>query len=221
MQGIVYQYCGDDAATADSREFTLGPLDLTLRAGELVFVVGGNGSGKTTLLKLLAGLYEPEDGRLLWNGTPVTAANQAAYRQNFSVVFAEPYLFAHLLGLSDGTIDAQARTYLARLRLAHVVGVANGELSKTALSHGQRKRLALLTAYLEDRPVYLFDEWAASQDPEFRAVFYHQLLPELKARGKLVVVITHDDRYFDVADRLLTLDFGQLVASAPRAAVLV
>ncbi|MCB1035646.1 MAG: cyclic peptide export ABC transporter, partial [Acidobacteria bacterium] len=81
----------------------------------------------------------------------------------------------------------------------------------------QRKRLALVTALLEDRPVYLFDEWAADQDPEFKEVFYHQLLPELKARGKTAIVISHDDRYYDVADRVVKLDTGRVVSDHRKA----
>ena len=87
--------------------------------------------------------------------------------------------------------------------------------STTHLSHGQRQRLALLGAYLEDRPIYVFDEWAANQEPQFRNIFYRQILPELKARGKLAVVISHDDRYFDVADRLIRLTSGVLAAPPP------
>ncbi len=115
--------------------------------------------------------------------------------------------------LADIDIDAQAKTYLAQLQLTHKVTVQGGKLSTTALSQGQRKRLALLTAYLEDRPIYLFDEWAADRDPFFREIFYQQLLPELKQRGKTVLVISHDDRYFHLADRLLKLDYGKIVDS--------
>lgn len=203
LRDVVYHY---------SDGFTLGPLDLILQPGELVFVAGGNGSGKTTLLKLLTGLYTPTAGAVYWNGQPVTAANLEAYRQHFSVVFAEPFLFDRLLGLAANTLDQQAQSYLEQLELTRKVQVQDGRLSTTSLSHGQRKRLALLTAYLEDRPVYVFDEWAAGQDPEFREVFYHRLLPELKARGKLVLAITHDDRYFGEADRLVKLELGKITA---------
>jgi putative ATP-binding cassette transporter len=88
--------------------------------------------------------------------------------------------------------------------------VRDGVLSTINVSQGQRKRLALLTAYLEDRAIYLFDEWAADQDPVFKEIFYHQLLPELKARGKTVIVISHDDRYYHVADRIIKLDYGRI-----------
>ncbi|HEX8353837.1 MAG TPA: cyclic peptide export ABC transporter, partial [Pyrinomonadaceae bacterium] len=194
----------------DANNFTLGPVDLSFRAGEVVFLTGGNGSGKTTFAKLLTGLYEPEGGEVRLNGRPVTAETRAAYRQLFSVVFADFFLFDSLLGLESHELDARAREYLSQLQLAHKVQVADRKLSTTKLSQGQRKRLALLTAYLEDRPVYLFDEWAADQDPVFKEVFYLRLLPELKARGKTVFVISHDDHYYFVADRVIKFDYGKV-----------
>ena len=181
-----------------------------MRRPVLVFIVGGNGSGKSTLAKLIAGLYVPDAGEILLDGILVDDRNRELYRQLFSTVFADFYLFDRLLGLGLQDLDAQAKTYLEQLQLTHKVTIENGKLSTTALSQGQRKRLALLTAYLEDRPIYLFDEWAADQDPFFREIFYQQLLPELKQRGKAVLVISHDDRYFHLADRLLKLDYGQI-----------
>ena len=202
-----YQLAGQE------NTFTLGPIDLTLYPGELVFIVGGNGSGKSTLAKLITGLYVPDAGEILLDGILVDDLNRELYRQLFSTVFADFYLFERLLGLGLQDLDAKAKTYLEQLQLTHKVTIENGKLSTTALSQGQRKRLALLTAYLEDRPIYLFDEWAADQDPFFREIFYQQLLPELKQRGKAVLVISHDDRYFHLADRLLKLDYGQIVDS--------
>lgn len=119
-------------------------------------------------------------------------------------------IFESLLGLDNPKLDAQAREYLRQLQLDHTVEIHNGALSTTDLSQGQRKRLALLTAYLEDRPIYLFDEWAADQDPLFKQIFYYQLLQDLKARGKAVIVISHDDRYYDLADRIIKLEYGQI-----------
>jgi putative ATP-binding cassette transporter len=116
-----------------------------------------------------------------------------------------------LYGFDTNGLDERARAYLVRLQLDSKVKIENGVLSTVELSQGQRKRLALLTAYLEDRPAYLFDEWAADQDPLFKEIFYLQMLPELKSRGKLVIVITHDDRYYQVADRLIKLDYGKIV----------
>lgn len=196
----------------ENSTFTLGPIDLSVNAGEMLFVTGGNGSGKTTLVKVLCGLYAPETGTILLNGKPVTDDNRDLYRQYFSVVFSDFFLFEKLHGLPK--LDAQVREYLTRLQLDHKVQVNNGELSTTELSQGQRKRLALLTAYLEDRPIYVFDEWAADQDPQFRDVFYYELLPDLKARGKTVIVVSHDDRYYHVADRLIKLDYGQIQSAS-------
>lgn len=190
--------------------FTLGPIDLRVEQGEMVFLVGGNGSGKTTLAKLLLGLYIPEEGELRFGGRPVTDANRAEYLHQFAAVFSDFHLFDSLLGLESPETDALAARYLDRLHLSHKVRVEGGKLSTTALSQGQRKRLALLTAYLEDRPIYLFDEWAADQDPVFKEVFYLELLPELKARGRTVIVISHDDHYYGVADRIVKLDYGRI-----------
>jgi putative ATP-binding cassette transporter len=172
--------------------------------------VGGNGSGKTTLAKLLIGLYSPETGEIRLDGRSITDENREQYRQSFSVVFTDFFLFDSLLGLDHINIDGDAQYYLEKLQLDQTVRVRDGVLSTINVSQGQRKRLALLTAYLEDRAIYLFDEWAADQDPVFKEIFYHQLLPELKARGKTVIVISHDDRYYHVADRIIKLDYGRI-----------
>ena len=200
-----YQLAGEE------NTFTLGPIDLTLHPGELVFIVGGNGSGKSTLAKLITGLYVPDSGEIRLDGNVIDDRNRELYRQLFSTVFSDFYLFDRFVGLRLADEDAQANMYLEKLQLTHKVAIENGKLSTTALSQGQRKRLALLTAYLEDRPIYLFDEWAADQDPFFREIFYQQLLPELKQRGKSILVISHDDRYFHLADRVLKLDYGKIV----------
>lgn len=200
---------------AEDDTFVLGNLDLTFTPGELVFIVGGNGSGKTTLVKLLIGLYPPESGEILLDGEVVTDETRDAYRQLFSVVFSDFHLFESLLGLETTQLDEKAREYLRQLQLNHKVKVADGQLSTTELSQGQRKRLALLTAYLEDRPFYVFDEWAADQDPYFKEIFYLDLLPALKARGKTIIVISHDDKYYYVADRIVKLDYGRIVYDQP------
>jgi ABC-type multidrug transport system ATPase subunit len=207
-----------DAATelpsreGEDNNFVLGPLDLTLRAGEITFVVGGNGSGKSTLLKLLSGLYYPESGEIRLDGQTIDVRRREAYRQLFSGLFDEAVLFENLWGIAPDQVDAGARRYLQALHLDREVTIADGKFSTTeTLSKGQRKRLALVAAYLEDRPIYVFDEWAANQDPLFKGVFYRQILPELKSRGRTVVAVTHDDNYFDVADRIVILRDGKVV----------
>jgi putative ATP-binding cassette transporter len=206
LVGVTHTYYREE----DNGSFNLGPIDLTLRPGELVFLTGGNGSGKTTLAKLITGLYAPEAGEICVDGKPVTDELREDYRQCFSVVFSDFYLFESLLGIDGFELNSRARDYLVRLQLDRKVRVENKKPSTTDLSQGQRKRLALLTAYLEDRPIYLFDEWAADQDPLFKEVFYQHLLPELKARNKTVLVISHDDHYYHVADRLIKLDYGKI-----------
>jgi len=212
LSGVTHRYRREN----EEGDFALGPVDLVLAPGEITFLIGGNGSGKTTLAMILLGLYIPEAGSVTLNGKSIDDSNREHYRQHFSVVFSDFFLFDRLLGLPQRGLDAQARGYLEKLRLDRSVGIVDGEFSTISLSQGQRKRLALLTAYLEDRPVYVFDEWASDQDPVFRKVFYTVLLPELRARGKTVLVITHDDGYFGVADRCIKLEFGRIVDDASR-----
>lgn len=195
-------------------EFVLGPLSLELRPGEIVFLIGGNGSGKTTLAKLLVGLYQPEAGAVRLNGERVEPAGGEAYRQHFSAVFADFHVFDRLLGVNAERAADEAHALLEVLELERKLRLTQGAFSTTQLSRGQQKRLALLVAWLEHRAVYVFDEWAADQDPAYRQVFYERLLPELKRRQKAVFVISHDDRYFHVADRCLKLDSGKLVPLA-------
>ncbi len=195
----------------EDEKFILGPINIKFQPGEIVYLVGGNGSGKSTLAKLIAGLYPPEQGRILLNGKIVTDQTRDDFRQIFSAVFSDFHVFESLLGIKTENLDEQARVYLEQLHLSHKVKVRNGTLSTTALSQGQRKRLALLAAYLEERPFFLFDEWASDQDPLFKQVFYKQLIPELKRLGRTILVITHDDKYFHLADRLLKLDYGKMV----------
>lgn len=206
LRNVVHTYTREGS----SEMFSLGPLDLMFNRGEVIFIVGGNGSGKTTLAKVLTGLYVPESGSIWLDGREVTDENRHRYRQLFSTVFSDFYLFDRLLGISGEDFERRAADYLSRLELAHKVTIENGTFSTTSLSTGQRKRLALLTAYVEDRPLYLFDEWASDQDPAFKEIFYSELLPELRHRGRTVFVITHDDHYFNMADRLIKLDYGRV-----------
>ncbi len=206
LMGVTHAYSGQN----EKHNFILGPIDLVFQPGELVFLVGGNGSGKSTLAKLITGLYIPERGEIMVDGKLIDKDTREWYRQQFAVVFSDFYLFESLLGLGNSNLETQTQDYLIKLELDHKVQVKDGVLSTTALSQGQRKRLGLLTAYLEDRPIYLFDEWASDQDPVFKEIFYTQLLPELKKRGKTVLVISHDDRYFHSCDRIVKLDYGKV-----------
>jgi putative pyoverdin transport system ATP-binding/permease protein len=208
LVGVTHTYQGEE------QSFHLGPIDLTFQGNQVVFIVGGNGSGKSTLAKILTGLYQPDQGSIVLDGRSINNDNLEWYRQHYAVVLSDFYLFDRLLGMAMPNLDQEAQRYLKLLQIEHKVQIKDGRLSTTNLSQGQRKRLALLTAYLEDRPIYLFDEWAADQDPLFRELFYQELLPELKQRGKTVFAISHDDRYFHLADRVIKLDYGKLESDA-------
>ncbi|MBI1208007.1 MAG: cyclic peptide export ABC transporter [Azospirillum sp.] len=203
LNHVTFRYRG----SAGDGWFGLGPIDLRLNAPEICLIAGGNGSGKSTLLKLLCGLYQPEDGTIEVDGRRVPIE---AYRSLFSVVFTDFHLFPTLHGLAE---DPETVTRLLELLgLSGSVRVENGRFSTLALSTGQRKRLALVAAWLEGRPIMVFDEWTADQDPEFRQVFFARLLPELKALGRTVIAVTHDDRYFHYGDRLIRMDGGLITA---------
>jgi cyclic peptide transporter len=203
LEAVTYRYKNQ---TGDL--FTVGPIDCEFKAGEISFITGGNGSGKSTLAKLLTGLYVPDGGAVKVNGVSLLAEQLGRY---YSVIFSDAYLFDKLYGIDYERKLEEAHHYLSVLELSDKVEIGNGGFSTIKLSTGQRKRLALLISYLEDKPVCLFDEWAADQDPEYRKFFYEALLPEMKARGKCIIVITHDDRYFDIADKHLRMERGSLV----------
>ncbi|AOK02077.1 cyclic peptide export ABC transporter [Burkholderia vietnamiensis] len=208
LKGVKMNYRDSESTT----DFVLGPIDMTIHAGELVYVIGGNGSGKSTLGKVLSGLYAPTEGHIALDGAVVDDDARERYRNLFSAVFTDFHLFDRVIGpdREDEGI-ARARRYLETLKLADKIRIDGKHYSTTtALSTGQRKRLALLCAYIEDRPIYILDEWAADQDPVFKRFFYEVLVPDLRARGKCVVIITHDDQYFGLADRVIRLERGRI-----------
>jgi cyclic peptide transporter len=193
--------------------FQVGPVDFTLRSGDLVFITGGNGSGKSTLLKVLAGLYQPDSGEILLDGVHVDESNRDAYRALIAAIFVDYHLFQRLYGIADPD-PAEVDRLLTEFRLREKTRLTGGEFGTLDLSGGQRKRIALLVSLLEKRPILLLDEWTADQDPDFRRKFYDELLPALKEAGKTVVVITHDDRYLDelhLPARRLRMDEGRFV----------
>ena len=189
--------------------FHLGPIDLSIKSGEIVFLVGGNGCGKSTLLKLLSGLYYPSSGALYLDDDVLSKPIYPSYRELFSLIFADFHIFDRLYGF--GEVDTKKVNDLIKLmELDKKTQYVDGKFTETNLSTGQRKRLALIAAFLEDKPIYMFDEVAADQDPEFRAYFYNELLLDLKKRGKTVIAATHDDKYFHVADRVLKMEYGKI-----------
>ncbi|MCA1779326.1 MAG: cyclic peptide export ABC transporter [Xanthomonadaceae bacterium] len=211
---VRYRY--GNSSGDDAYQFAMGPLSLKIRQGEVIYLTGGNGSGKSTLAKLLVGLYRPSEGTIKLAGEEITADRMDWYRSHFSAIFGDYYLFKQVLnGMGVLADDAAVRDEIERLDLGHKVDVTQGVLSNTDLSQGQRKRLALVVALAEDRPILLFDEWAAEQDPDFRRRFYHEIIPALKSSGKTIIAITHDDHYFHTADRVLCMDQGLLIEKLP------
>ena len=209
MHDIVFRYV-DKFSNAT---FQIGPLDFSLRSGELVFVTGGNGSGKSTFLRVLAGLYPPDSGEITIDGMLINDDTRDAYRALMSGIFFDYHLFRRLYGIPEPE-PAEVDRLLKQFRLADKTSLSDGEFRTLDLSGGQRRRLALIVSLLEKRPILLLDEWTAEQDPEFRRKFYDDLLPEMMRAGLTVVVITHDDRYLDELDlpaRRIRMDEGRIV----------
>ncbi|MDH5880612.1 multidrug ABC transporter permease/ATP-binding protein [Vibrio cyclitrophicus ZF205] len=203
-----YRYRSD----SDGDSFGVGPINFKIERGEHIFVIGGNGSGKSTFARLLTGLYRPHAGQVYVDGNEVTQQHWQDYRQQFSAVFSDFHLFHQIVDGEGQDIDSKdIDEWMVRLEMAHKVDHKQGTLSDVRYSQGQRKRLALMMSVLEKRGCILLDEWAADQDPRFRKLFYRKLLPLLKERGVTVIAITHDDAYFDVADRIFKMDSGNLI----------
>jgi len=210
-QGIEFKKVFYTYRTSDEENgFVVGPISFSAMKGQITFIIGGNGSGKSTLSKLITMLYLPDAGDIYFGETRLTANNFNSFRQMVTAVFTNFYLFDELkLQKSLNDIEI-VNSYLKELHLDKKVTVVDGKFSTTSLSDGQRKRLALLVTFLEDKPVYLFDEWAADQDPTFKKVFYNNILPSLKSKNKVVLVISHDEVYFDVADQIIVMDNGKI-----------
>jgi putative ATP-binding cassette transporter len=209
LRDVSFHYREKSSDTA----FRIGPINFTLRSGELVFIMGGNGSGKSTLFKVLAGLYKPDSGQILLDGRPIVDSNREAYRSLMTAIFADYHLFHRLYGIFEPDMG-RIRQLLTELGLADKTQVVDDEFKTVELSTGQRKRLGLIVSLLEKRPILLLDEWPAEQDPEYRRKFYHDLLPEFIRAGLTVVAISHDDRYIDEAHlraRVIRMEEGRVV----------
>ena len=194
--------------------FTVGPLRLKVNRGEIIFIVGGNGSGKSTFLKLLTGLYLPSSGNITVDDRDLNATNAQGYRELFAAIFTDFHLFDRLYGMEDVS-EGRVVELIREMELEEKVRFEGNHFSTLELSTGQRKRLALIIALLEDKSIYVFDEWAADQDQHFRKRFYEEILLNLKSQGKTILAATHDDQYWHVADRVVKLDLGRIVSDAP------
>jgi len=207
FKGVTYSY----TTSQHERKLIFGPLNLKIAQGKTTFIIGGNGSGKTTFAKLFTGLYKPSDGRIIYNeDVEVTEKNLLSYRQLFSAYFADSFTFKHLYHVDDTLLDEKGTEFIDLLEMGEKVAIENKAFTTTKLSFGQRSRLALIANMLDDKPIYLFDEWAANQDPYFKAIFYQRILPYLKAVGKTILVISHDEKYFNHADIIIELKEGMV-----------
>ncbi|MGH6989038.1 MAG: cyclic peptide export ABC transporter [Stellaceae bacterium] len=210
IDNVAFTY-GDGGGSS----FRVGPFNVTFDVGETVFISGGNGSGKSTFMRLLTSLYWPKEGQITIDGAPVTHDNVETYRALFAAVFSEYHLFKRLYGVAPGALD-EIPELLKLFEIEDKTAFSEGTFSTVDLSAGQRKRVALIVALLERRPICVLDEWAADQDPLFRRKFYEELLPMFKARGMTVIAVSHDDRYFHVADRHLHMEEGRIVSDLRR-----
>ncbi|ALJ36646.1 ATP-binding cassette domain-containing protein [Azospirillum brasilense] len=203
LDGASYRHPGRDGIGS----FTVGPIDLAIERGSVVFITGHNGAGKSTMVHMLLGLYPAQRGSLTVDGAVVTADTLGSYRDLFSVVFSDNHVTRQLYGAVSPE-DGFADELLDLLEMSDKVAVEDRAFTTVDLSQGQKKRLALAAALLERKPVLVLDEWAADQSPYFRRKFYREIIPWMKARGITVIAVTHDDAYFDAADVQIQVEQG-------------
>ncbi|MGB0524653.1 MAG: ATP-binding cassette domain-containing protein [Flammeovirgaceae bacterium] len=194
--------------------YGIGPINLKIQKGECIFIVGGNGTGKSTLLKVITQLYTAQKGRIYQDDIAIGLQNVKQYQQLFSTIFTDFHLFEQLYSIEK--INQEHIEYLLQLfGIEQHVLFDGSHFQFTGLSTGQKKRLAMLQVFLENRAVYIFDEVAADQDPNYRKFFYEIVLNDLKQLNKTVIAVSHDDHYFHVADRVLEMKNGQLHNYSP------
>lgn len=204
FRDVTYQY----SSKSLKNRFVLGPVSYTFEAGKVYFIRGNNGSGKTTLMRILTGLYQPTTGEVLVNNKEISVPSTNDYRDLFAVVFSDFFLFNKLYGI-HGVEQDEIDRLLEVFQMQGKVSIENNAFSDLNFSTGQRKRIALIVALLEKKQFIILDEWAADQDPEFRQEFYEQIIPHLRAMGKTVIAITHDNHYYDKADHVLYMVNGK------------
>ncbi len=199
-------------AVHESREhsnFVLGPVDFDVKAGDVVQLIGSNGSGKTTFMNVLAGLHDFKSGTFSVDGKPLGPEEFVHYRERVSAIFTHYHVFKRMHGLESANGEDLA-SVLEKVRLQDITGFENGKITRIDLSAGQKRRLALAIALLEDRDILILDEFVADQDPGQREYFFKTLVPALKARGKTLVISTHDLQWTEYCDRLYRFENGQI-----------
>lgn len=206
FENISFQY--ENALGEQS--FALNKVNFSAQKGEVIFIVGGNGSGKSTFINILTGLYDHKEGEISLNNEKL---NSKKTLQNLiSPVFTDNYVFSHNYDNYQLENNSQYQSLLEMMEMDTVVGDTKEESARRNFSKGQSKRMSLIFALLEEKPILVLDEWAADQDPHFRKYFYEVLIPKFKKEGKTIIAVTHDDAYFKQADRIIKFDYGQIAS---------
>lgn len=215
FNNVKYRYKSQHQDEQQEQGFEVGPVSFEIKKSEITFIVGGNGSGKSTLSKLISLHYRHDSGDICFGEQVLNDQSITSLRQQVSVIYSDYYLFTRLFGIDKSQLGEQlaekVNHYLAAFDLEDKVSFSEDRFSTLDLSDGQRRRLALLVSFIENKELYIFDEWAADQDPRFKNIFYREILPALKAKGKAIVVVSHDDRYFDIADQVIQMESGKQV----------
>jgi len=208
VQNVSFKY---PQVAQDEETYGIGPINFQAKKGDIIYIIGGNGSGKTTFLKILIGLYETNEGEILINGAQVSTEMLGEY---FSVIYSDFYLFKNIYGIKKERLN-QVYAWLKTLGLSEKVDIVDGQFTTLDLSKGQLKRLAIIKSYLEDRSIYFFDECAADLDPDFKEFFYNELLPKMRNEGKILIIITHDEKYFNLANKTYKMVMGKMIELEP------
>lgn len=206
FKGVEFDYKNEDQEST----FALGPIDLTINRGEVIFIVGGNGSGKSTFINTLTGLYTPTRGEVFINGNNEFTI-QGDLQDSITAIFTDNHIFSYNYDDYSLKDNKEYLDHLKTMQVDHVVTDDNEESARRKFSKGQSKRMSMIFALLEKKPILVLDEWAADQDPHFRKYFYEDLIPKLRNEGKTIIAVTHDDAYFHVADRVIKFDYGKVV----------
>lgn len=203
-----------------SQQLALNKIDLEVRKGEIVALVGRNGAGKSTTMELLQRFYSPDQGRILVGGVDLRAWEQKAWRHNIGVMSQDVFLFNSSIrdniryGRTDATNEqianavdsASVNTVIDKLPkgLDSIVGEKGGKLSG-----GERQRIALARLFLSDPAVIIYDEPTAAMDGEAAKDIARTILK--LAHNRISFVIAHQAEMIAIADRVILFDDGQIV----------